>query len=133
MTDRENLGPEPKKMSESELAERICSFDDAIMFCVIISSEGDINAIRSRPGSTGLVRDKSDIELLARRWTIVRGIDDTADKLLGQSRSAIILRDKITLMSINAPGGRCAFVGARPDIDIRKVREMEGAVALLNP
>ncbi len=107
--------------------------DDAIMFCVIISSQGDIRATRSRPGSESLLRNKSDVELLARRWAVVRGIDDTADKLLGPSRTAIILRDKITLLSINASGGRCAFVGARPDFDIRKVGEIEGAVALLNP
>jgi hypothetical protein len=131
LSDKKGTGP--GQVSESELADRICSFDDAIMFCVIISSQGDIHVIRSRPGSESLVRSKSDVEMLAKRWAIVRGIDDTADKLLGPSRSAIVLRDKITLMSINAPGGRCAFVGASPNVDIRKVREMEEAVALLSP
>jgi hypothetical protein len=131
LNDKKGTGP--GQVSESELADRIFSFDDAIMFCVIMSSDGDVHVIRSQPGSGSLVRNKGDVEMLAKRWAIVRGIDDTADKLLGQSRSAIILRDKITLMSINAPGGRCAFVGARPDVDIRKVREMEEAVALLSP
>lgn len=116
----------------SELAERICAMDDAIMFCVMINSEGDILATKSRPGSKGIVQQKGDIELLARRWAVVRGIDDTADKLLGASRSAIIFREKITLMSVNAAGGRCAFIGARPDFDVRMIREIEQAVARLN-
>jgi hypothetical protein len=120
-------------VSESELAERVCSLDDAIMFCVIINSEGDIHAIQSRPGGGSLIKNKSDVELLARRWAIVRGIDDTADNLLGASRSAIILREKITLMSINASSGRCVFIGARPEIDVRKIREIEKAVGLLKP
>jgi hypothetical protein len=119
------------KVGEPELAERVVSSDDAIMFCVIMNAEGDIHEIHSRPGSGSLVRNKSDVELLARRWAIVRGIDDTADKLLGASRSAIILREKITLMSINASGGRCVFIGARPEIDVRKIREIEEVVALL--
>jgi hypothetical protein len=128
-----NPRPEPRKVGESELAEQICSMDAAIMFCLIINSQGDIRATRWQPGSESLVQSKNDVELLAKRWAVVRGIDDTADKLLGPSRSAIILRDKITLLSINASGGRCAFVGARSDFDIGKIREVEGAVALLNP
>jgi hypothetical protein len=123
--------PETGEVSVYELAEQICEKDDSIMFCVIIDSEGEILATKSRPGSKGIVQKESDVELLARRWAIVRGIDDTADKLLGVSRSAIIFREKITLMSVNAAGGRCAFVGARPDFDIRKIREIEQAVARL--
>jgi hypothetical protein len=121
------------KVSEAELAERVCSLDDAIMFCAIMGSHGEIHVTRSRPGSAPFVTKESDVELLARRWAVVRGIDDTADKLLGRSRSAVILRDKVTLMSVNVSGGRCVFVGARPDVDIRKVTKIEQAAGLLRP
>jgi hypothetical protein len=121
--------PRPGELIESELAQRICSMDDAIMFCIMINSNGEVQATASRPGSNSFVQNKSDIELLAKRLTVARGIDATADKLFGPSRSAMIFRDRTTLMIIRAADGSCAFVGARPDFDNQRIREIEKAVA----
>lgn len=119
----------PRELTESELAQRICSMDDAIMFCIMINSNGDVQATTSRPGIDNFVQNKSDIELLAKRLTVARGIDAAADKLFGPSRSAMIFRDRTTLMIIRAADGGCAFVGARPDFDNQRIREIEKAVA----
>jgi hypothetical protein len=106
----------------------VCSIDRKILFCAIIDSNGEIGATASRPGRAAAVPE-DQVGIFAKRWNIIRGIDDAGDKLLGPSRSAIIFRKNITLMSIDATDGRCVFVGASPEFDMLKIKEIERFVA----
>ena len=124
--------PRGRAVSGSELAERVCSIDDKVLFCAVIGARGEITATASRPGYKSAVPEK-EVDVLAKRWAIVRGIDDTADKLLGPARSAIIFRKKITLMSVSAREGGSVFVGARPDFDAARIKEIEKLVGSTGP
>jgi hypothetical protein len=115
-------------LSEKGLAERVCSIDAKVLFCAIIDSKGEIGATASRPGS-GAAVPKDQVGIFAKRWNIIRGIDDAGDKFLGPSRSAIIFRKNITLISIDATDGRCVLVGATPEFDMLKVKDLERLVA----
>jgi hypothetical protein len=124
--------PRRRSLSGPELTERVCSIDDRVLFCAIIGARGEITATASRPGYKSVVTDK-EVDILAKRWAIIRGIDDTADKSLGPARSAVIFRKKITLMSVSAREGGSVFVGARPDFDAARIKEIEKLVGSNGP
>jgi hypothetical protein len=122
-----NRPPRGSTLKESKLASRVCSMDDSILYCAVIGPRGEIGATASSDGQGDV--PESEVEILAKRWAIVRGIDDTADELLGPTRSAIIFRKGVTLISVSAGNGKSVFVGARPDFDASKIKEIEGMVA----
>lgn len=100
-------------------ADRIMNFDTRIRYVVVLDSDGTPQANVGRMGAHSLEPEVATRALFLRAM-LARGMSEGGNEFHGKVKTAIIQREKITLICFLCPG-KTILISAEPDFPLRKV------------
>jgi hypothetical protein len=101
---------------------RILDFDKSIWSVVMLSSDGRAMASFQRRGTAPL-EPESETETVYMKATIAVSMSTPMDKYHGRVRSAVIVKEKVTMICFNMMG-KIMLIMASPAFQLQRVEEL---------